>query len=194
VLAVSKSNLAAKPVSLAYRLVPDDLREVARVQWEGKVDYDADGLLVSREEERTGDGEADAADVLTGILDDGPLWVAEAIKAMGTAGFTKDQARRAKDKVARSVKVGKPGDAEQGWQWTLREQARRPEDGSHPPEDGEDGSSQNPATFATFAPSLPSSGLADLPLDEVGACRVCAGATVTTDAGGPIHARCREAS
>jgi DNA-binding transcriptional ArsR family regulator len=37
-------------------------------------------------------------------------------------------------------------------------------------------------------------GLVDLPFDEVGACRVCAGATVTTDETGPIHGRCRGAA
>ncbi|MGI9120628.1 MAG: hypothetical protein ACR2G7_11010, partial [Acidimicrobiales bacterium] len=36
--------------------------------------------------------------------------------------------------------------------------------------------------------------LVDLPLDEVGACRVCAGATVTADETGPIHGRCRGAA
>jgi hypothetical protein len=69
---------------------------------------------------------ADACATLAAILACGPQWVKTCVEEMAAAGFTKDQARRAKDKVARSVKVGKPGDAEQGWQWTLR---GRPEDG-----------------------------------------------------------------
>ncbi len=45
VLAVSKSNLAAKPASLAYRIVGDDLYDTARVVWEGATSHTAEGLL-----------------------------------------------------------------------------------------------------------------------------------------------------
>jgi AAA domain len=45
VLAVSKSNLAAKPPSLAYRIVGDDLYDTARVVWEGATSHTAEGLL-----------------------------------------------------------------------------------------------------------------------------------------------------
>jgi hypothetical protein len=57
---------------------------------------------------------------LAQVLRDGPLWVKQAIDRMSEAGFTKDQARRAKERLkVRSEKFGKPGDAEQGWKWVL---------------------------------------------------------------------------
>ncbi len=156
VLAVTKSNLAAMPTALAYRLVPDEEHGCARVRWEGPTEHRANDLLATRGDDENDDG-ADAAAALASILRDGPLWVKECIEAMAEAGFTKDQARRAKDRVGRSVKRGRPGDAEQGWKWELRHHQRTPEGGSEPPEGGEDGSTQNPATFATFGTDLPSS-------------------------------------
>jgi hypothetical protein len=45
VLAVTKSNLAAKPPSLAYRIVGDDLYDNAKVAWEGASEHTAEGLL-----------------------------------------------------------------------------------------------------------------------------------------------------
>jgi hypothetical protein len=45
VLAVTKSNLAAKPPSLAYRIVGDDLYDTAKVAWEGASEHTAEGLL-----------------------------------------------------------------------------------------------------------------------------------------------------
>jgi hypothetical protein len=45
VLASVKNNLAPKPPSLVYRLVPDDIRGVARVDWVGYSDHDARDLL-----------------------------------------------------------------------------------------------------------------------------------------------------
>lgn len=45
VLAVFKSNLAKVPDSLVYRLVPDGLRGVARVQWSGPTHLSADDCL-----------------------------------------------------------------------------------------------------------------------------------------------------
>lgn len=179
VLAVSKSNLAEKPPSLAYRLVNDDLRGVARVVWEGTVEHSADGLLVPREE--SGREDLDGSDVLASILADGPLWVAEAITAMASAGFTKDQARRAKDKVARSLKVGKPGDAVQGWQWALRGRPSPPEGGRQTPEDGEGGSSQNVPSSPSSPSSPPSLPPSEAPVPVIvtnlvgttGHCDVC---------------------
>jgi len=67
---------------------------------------------------------------------------------MAEAGFSKDQAKRAKAKIkARSVHVGKVGDADQGWQWELPREHQ-----------GSEGSgTQNPAPLAPLA----------LPSDEV---------------------------
>lgn len=146
VLAVTKSNLAAMPTALAYRLVPDEEHGCARVRWEGPTGHQANDLLgTSADDEHDG---ADAAAVLTSILCDGPLWVKKCIEAMAEAGYSKDQAKRAKAKVrAISVKVGAPGDAEQGWQWQLRREHATPE--------GSEGSNRpDPAPFAPFGTDL----------------------------------------
>jgi hypothetical protein len=158
VLAVSKNNLAAFPPSIGYRLVEDEERACGMVRWEGARPFSADQLLAVRVETDEGEETIDAAAVLTTILSEGPVWVKSAVDTMKLAGFTKDQARRAKGKIrARSVKVGKPGDVEQGWKWELRPS----EGGKPPPEDGEGGCPQEPAIFATFGADLPPSGTQD---------------------------------
>lgn len=134
VLAVVKSNLAAKPPSLAYRLVNAPEHGCARVEWLGTCDRNADDLVAPPDR---GDTDPDAAAVLTQILEDGPRWVKDALDAMAGAGFSKDQANRAKRKLrVRSLKEGKPGDADSGWRWWL---PNTPEDGAEPPEGGEGG-------------------------------------------------------
>ncbi len=45
VLAVAKSNLAAKPESLAYRIVGDELYDTAKVVWDGTSGHSAEQLL-----------------------------------------------------------------------------------------------------------------------------------------------------
>jgi hypothetical protein len=76
----------------------------------------------------------------------------------------------------------------------VAEVAQVADDGGGGPEDDE---AAIAALFAAFPGSvvvdLPED-LVDLPLDEVGACRVCAGATVTIDETGPVHGRCRGAA
>ena len=119
ILARSKGNLAAAWPSLAYTLTADKLDGVARVEWLGEVDTSADQLMVHRVE-NGGDDTDDAAAVLAQLLGDGPMWVKQVIDAMADAGFSKDQAKRAKAKLkVRSEKFGAPGDAEQGWKWVL---------------------------------------------------------------------------
>ncbi|ORW25171.1 hypothetical protein AWC19_08260 [Mycobacterium palustre] len=54
VLAPLKNNLAAAPPSLSYRLVPDDLFDVARVQWVGESLRSAAELLSEREDDKDG--------------------------------------------------------------------------------------------------------------------------------------------
>lgn len=143
VLAVAKSNLAAVPPALAYSLVGDDEHGCARILWGGEVSLSADQLVAPP---MAGDDDGDdAASVLAEILSAGPVWVNAALARMADAGFSKDQTKRAKAKVrARSVKRGRPGDAESGWQWELR----RAHEGS------EESGVQNPAPFTLLA--LPS--------------------------------------
>lgn len=51
VLAPLKNNLAAPTPSLAYRLVPHDLFDVARVQWVGESSHSAGDLLAPRDDD-----------------------------------------------------------------------------------------------------------------------------------------------
>lgn len=143
VLAVAKSNLAPMPPALAYALVSDDDRGCGRIEWGGAVAYTADSLLAAPE---PGDQHenSDAAQVLAQVLKAGPLWAKQAFDAMNEAGFSKDQTKRAKARLkVATTKVGKPGDAEQGWQWSLPRD-RREHEGS------EECGAENPL------PSLPS--------------------------------------
>jgi hypothetical protein len=92
----------------------------------------------------------DACSALEGLLEGGPMWVKEVLDAMVDAGFSKDQAKRAKAKLrVRSEKFGRPGEADTGWKWVLpREQPpRREHEGS------EESGSPDPAPLAPLARS-----------------------------------------
>jgi hypothetical protein len=156
-LAVVKNNLAAKPKTLAYQLVDAPEHGCSRVRWLGTTDHTADDL-VGAPTAGADPEDTDAAGALGQILADGPVPAAEAIKAMAAAGFSKDQAKRAKAKLgARSVHVGAPGDAHAGWHWVLPESPQ----GSAPPSQGSEGS-----THADALPSLPSCSLGAHPTSE----------------------------
>lgn len=137
IIAMTKSNLGQIPDALAYRIVTDEERDCARISYDGTTAHRASDLLAGPASED--DGREDAAGVLAEILSEpGEHWVKDCLDRMAGAGFSKDQAKRAKFKLrARSVKVGKPGDEVVGWQWALR---------AH---EGSEGSgSQNPALLA----------------------------------------------
>jgi len=112
----------------------------------------ASDLLRSMPDSVADDDTADAQQVLEGILaeaDEQSMWVKEAVAAMAAAGFSKDQAKRAKAKLhVRSIKVGRPGDPDSGWQWVL---PRAPEGST---EGGEESGAANPTLFAPLV--LPS--------------------------------------
>jgi hypothetical protein len=76
ILAVSKSNLAAKPPSLAYRVVGDDLYDTARIAWDGTSEHGADDLL-GRPVERPSPQQDDAVEFLRGELAGGSRPAAE---------------------------------------------------------------------------------------------------------------------
>ncbi|MEX2659706.1 MAG: AAA family ATPase [Acidimicrobiales bacterium] len=215
VLAVGKSNLAAKPPALLYRLVssvPGQGGGVAKVQWEGVSEHSADGLLVTRDD-RDGADADDAVSVLRDVLASGPRWANDAIAAMRDAGFSKDQAKRAKAKLkVTTSKVGAPGDALSGWQWSLPH--RREHEGSEgsgvpdvppfaplgteplPSEQYVDlPLASEHATEATWATEDPLASprahraqpeYVDLPLDEVGRCRECDAVATMRDEHGPL--------
>lgn len=120
ILAVTKSNIGRIPPALAYRITEHAELGCGRIEWLGPTDHTA-GDLVATVTEHDADA-TDAASVLEEILSDGPVWVKDAVDRMAAAGFSKDQAKRAKTRIrARSVKHGAPGDADSGWRWELPE-------------------------------------------------------------------------
>lgn len=119
VLAVAGGNLAAPVTALGFALATDEGSHVARISWTGATHHRPDQLtFAAAADEDTADTH-DAASILRSILDDGPRPVTECFELMAAAGFSKDQAKRAKAKVrARSVRVG--GAAADGhWCWTV---------------------------------------------------------------------------
>jgi hypothetical protein len=122
VLAVSKSNLARKPPSLAYRLVNDPLRKVGRIEWLGAVPVTANQLVALPADSDLEQSSAlrGACDFLSEFLDQCSRWVKEVRDESKAAGLAWMTVRRAKDKLeVVAFKVGKPGDSDQGWKWAL---------------------------------------------------------------------------
>lgn len=160
VVAVSKANLTRRddiPV-LKFRIEGQDVTHddttvsTSRVVWLGVAEgVDPDRVLSSPSDDRE-DG-TDAATTLATILDDGPLWAKAALDAMAVAGFSKDQAKRAKAKLkVTTTKVGAPGDADQGWKWSLPPRRER---------QGVEGSGSQTAPSSHPSP-LPSGDVADV--------------------------------
>jgi hypothetical protein len=114
VLACTKNNLAPMPPSLGYRLATAP-NGVARVEWTGRHAATAATLLA-----RPGDGEdhgtADSDDWLRDLLASGPVKALEVYRAADAAGYSKDQARRAKKRLG--VSARKDG-LEGPWLWSL---------------------------------------------------------------------------
>ncbi|HYN37223.1 MAG TPA: hypothetical protein VEV82_09650 [Actinomycetota bacterium] len=82
ILAVTKSNLALEAPSLAFRLSPDEIRNVAKVTWDGETNHFADDLVQIRPD--TGEElKLDAAmDALRDVLEGGPIPASEAKEAV----------------------------------------------------------------------------------------------------------------
>ena len=125
-LAVSKCNIAAQAPTLAYQLVP--YGGVVRIEWLGPVDTTADQMVTiqPRENEERATALSAAKAFLVELLSDGDLWVKDVKDNAKDAGFSWSTVRRAKDdlKVA-ALKIGKPKDEVQGWQWHLPQGAQK---------------------------------------------------------------------
>lgn len=115
VLASVKSNLGAMPDSLAYRLSDSPEHGVARVVWEGTTTHDAHGLLSSSITDDTDDRRA-IDDWLIALLANGSVKANEVYSSADAAGYTKDQAKRAKKRLGISA-VRETGDGP--WFWKL---------------------------------------------------------------------------
>jgi len=100
VLAPTKMNVAVLPPALGYQLVPDELRGVARVQWEGPVDRKASDLLVAPSE-ATGDRlpRDEAKDWLADLLADGPVLAVDVQRYARNNNISKRTLERAKGEL-----------------------------------------------------------------------------------------------
>jgi hypothetical protein len=117
VLAPIKLNIASPPSALAYRLVTDEARDVARIQWEGATEHKAGDLLRTiDDEDRTERDEA--ADWLRDYLtSEGGHALASDVKAEARkAGLAERTLQRARVKVATVETAGFPRRST----WTLR--------------------------------------------------------------------------
>jgi RecA-family ATPase len=129
ILAVTKSNLAAKPDALAYRLVPGDTHQVARVQWEGTTKHTADDLLAL--DDTDGTARDEAIEFLTDLLSNGPVPSDEVKRAASAAGLAWSTVRRVKDRVGAVSRRSGFG-SEGKWSWCI------PTDGDPEPGDSFD--------------------------------------------------------
>jgi len=115
VLACTKSNLGPEPEGLTYRLTDADAHGVARVQWLGVSTHDARALLADHGDDEDEDRTA-VEGWLQELLQDNGLTLPanDVYKAAATAGFSRDQAKRAKQRLGiKAVKIGK------SWGWQL---------------------------------------------------------------------------
>lgn len=150
VLVVTKSNLAAKPQGLAYRLV--DAGACARVAWDGVTAHTAEQLLAGREDD---DGERterdEAVEWLIAYLADrgGEVGAAEAIRDAARVGIAKTTLTRARQRAG--VQSAKGGMAS-GWLWRLGPAPRRIQP---TPEESEESSPQRVGSSVPSADSSP---------------------------------------
>lgn len=117
VLASTKSNLGAPPVSLSFRLEADESGP-AHVVWGGVCNHNANRLLEApaTDEERT--AVDDAKDFLQAVLADGPKPSGEVYSEANGAGISKRTLERAKNALGvESSKQGLGG----GWAWKFPE-------------------------------------------------------------------------
>jgi hypothetical protein len=111
ILAVTKSNLAAMPEALAYRLVTDERHGVAQVVWEGPTKHKAADLLrLPAAEDPEAPARAEAEEFLRELLADGAMRTKDLQREAREAGIAWRTVERAKAALGVvSERVGKPG-------------------------------------------------------------------------------------
>jgi hypothetical protein len=117
VLAVTKNNLSAPAPALAFRLVSDEERGCARIEWDGETAHTAAQLLCVPDEEQRKAGD-EAADFLRNLLADGPVPAKKVRAAAKDAGITDRTLDRAKQRAG--VTAARQGFGAEGvWYWSL---------------------------------------------------------------------------
>jgi hypothetical protein len=108
VLAVTACNVAAPVPALAYQLVPDEMRDCARIVWEGTSDLTSRDLLANpaRAEERSERSEIE--ELLSAWTAAGPIAVEEAKRRLHSDGYSPSSSTLTRAARHAGVKVGKP--------------------------------------------------------------------------------------
>lgn len=148
VLAVTKNNLAAPVPALAFRLVPDDERGCARIEWDGETTHTAMQLLtVCDLEERTAGDEA--VGFLLDLLQDGPIPAKKVKSAARDAGIAERTLDRAKKRAG--VATHREGFGADGvWYWSLP--------ATQTPKDAIERRTQSEASYGSLWPEAASNG------------------------------------
>ena len=124
IMAQHKSNLAEKAPSLLYRITGAEvihegkaIQGVARIEWLGVSEYDANGLAAEGGSPHERSELDDAKKFLRDELSTGPMWAKQVFKDADDAGIAKGTLKRAKAVLkVRSDKIGV-----EGWMWKLPE-------------------------------------------------------------------------
>jgi AAA domain len=124
ILAVSKNNLAAKPPSLAYRVLGaafrhgDEQIPTARIAWDGTSEHTAEDLL-GRPVERAAPKQEEAEAFLKDALAAGPqprAWIEKGAKAKGISWRTVERAKAALEVIVeRRGEEGRRGGGSYWW-------------------------------------------------------------------------------
>jgi hypothetical protein len=120
IMARIKSNLGPDGGGFRYALEQIELEEyigvtASRIVWGNRVDGTARELL-SEPDQRSAASRDDAADFLRNLLADGSRATNDVLREAKSAGYSRDQMKRAKDRIGvESVKVGMDG----GWVWRM---------------------------------------------------------------------------
>jgi hypothetical protein len=138
VLAVTKMNLAIEPIPIAFKLMPVEDSDVARVDWRGTVEgINADQLLTDRtpedpEERQSKQSKLDlAVKAIREVLKDGPVWSNELLDAVVNKGrlvslSTYERARAKLDKQLDTKRERMP-DGIMGWRVHLIQDPQDPQ-------------------------------------------------------------------
>ena len=155
----SKSNIGPDSGGFRYDLEQIELSDhpgvtATRVLWGSPIEGSARALLNRAEtlpEDEGRAGPPPQQEWLITYLSSGPKTAEDVFAAADEAGFSKDQIRRAREKLGvKSEKQGFQG----AWKWTLPEgtfTAKNAKDGKECKEFGVNTNPKNGATFATFA-------------------------------------------
>ncbi|MEY9859721.1 hypothetical protein ABH935_005354 [Catenulispora sp. GAS73] len=120
--ACTKINVAGKPSTLVYRLVPEGKH--CRIQWEGESPYTADQLIAA--EVSGGNQRKSASAFLLEALKDGPRPTVDVEEEASELGISERTLNSARKKLG--VKAIKPKGKGNAWWMSLPEPGEAPED------------------------------------------------------------------